>query len=86
MVCVVRKVQICQLALCFDSIIYCYYSYPAKKLSSSVAFLNKANDLASSFEKKIFFWGGKLLHMDEFEDDIHRSIAYSEGNDWFNIV
>lgn len=80
MVCVVRKVQICQLALCFDSIIYCYYSYPAKKLSSSVAFLNKANDLASSPEISFLhsFFFGKLLHIDKFEDDVHCSTAYSE--------
>lgn len=69
MVCVVRKVQICQLALCFDSIIYCYCSYPAKKLSSPMACLNTTNDLASWSIWKFFWraclpwqvWGGCSL-------------------------
>lgn len=73
MVCVVRKVQICQLALCFDSIIYCYCSYPAKKLSSPPACLNTTNDLASRPFENSF---GGLLCLDKFEDDVHCHIAY----------
>lgn len=59
MVRVVRKVQTCQLALRFDSIIYCSRSYPAKRLSSPAAGLNPTNDLASWSTGK-FLWSASL--------------------------